>query len=234
MRLPTFGRRLPPHAAFPAPRRRPGERSGAQLRPPTAAFRSPPARTEVALPGGGVASKFSLLPIPRMSDSITDEAASLIDELNALLRIGHDAEEAYAVAVGAVAAAGHRRVLRRSGRDHRHRVAELSGLIRRLGGETLDPRLLRPGAFTWGVRAVAGLGGDREILSVLRANEEHLLDAYRRAVRGLRRLDAAEVLRRHAEEQERRHAWLSGILEPSAPALAAAGPADLGRSVASD
>lgn len=164
-----------------------------------------------------------------MSDSIADDDPSLVEDLNGLLRIGHDAEEAYTAAIGAVADAGHRRVLIRAREDHRRHVAELARLIRRLGGRPADPLLLRPGSFTWGIRAVAGLGGDREILSVLRANEEQLLDSYRRHARRARSAGAVDLLRRHAEDEERHCAWLGRVLDPAAAEPAAGDPWPDGR-----
>ena len=144
-------------------------------------------------------------------DNVSVDAAFLA-QLNDLLRIDRDAEEAYRAAIDALGNDGHRRVLRRCREDHRRHIAELTRLIRRHGGRPLHRSQLRPGPFTWGVRAVVGLGGDREILSVLRANEEQVRDAYRRHARAGAAGFAADLLRRSAEDEERHFAWVGEVL----------------------
>lgn len=136
----------------------------------------------------------------------------LLQELNDLLRFDLDAEEAYRAALAAVADEAHRGLLAACREDHRRHAADLARLIRRLGGRPAGRSHFRPGAFTWGVRAVAGLGGDREILSVLRANEERGRDAYRRRAAGPWPAEVRGLLRRHAEDEARHLDGVEGLL----------------------
>lgn len=147
-----------------------------------------------------------------MRDSKASEDVSLLQALNDLLRLDRDAEEAYRVAIAATVEERHRLLLAGCREDHRRHAADLSRLIRRLGGRPVGPSHFRPGAFTWGVRAVAGLGGDRELLSVLHANEEQARDSYRRRAGEAWPAEAAELLRRHAEDEARHFSLVEGLL----------------------
>lgn len=137
---------------------------------------------------------------------------SLIADLNHLLRLDHDAAEACAAALGALADGRHRLVLLGHRRDHQRHVVELARLIRRYGGEPLDPGTQPIGAFRWGIHAVVALGGDREILSAFRANEERVRDEYRRRARAPLPTEVVELLRRNAADEERHLAAVEEIL----------------------
>lgn len=137
---------------------------------------------------------------------------AVVADLNRLLRLDHDAAEAYGAAIRALRDGRNRRVLIRCRADHQRHIMELAELIRRMGGEPVDPRGLAAEAFRWGVQSVAGVGGDREVLSAIRANEERTADEYWRRSLAELPAEAAELLRRNAADEERHLAWVEGML----------------------
>jgi hypothetical protein len=151
--------------------------------------------------------------------------------LDHLLRLDHDAVQAYTLAITALERTHLEEPLRRIRRDHERRIAELGGLLRGADGGAADvPR--SSGPFKLAVQGVSFARGDRALLACVAEFEGASQDRYREAATGSWPEDVADVLRRAAGEEERHSAWAVAALaglggderRPDGAATVGAGP----------
>jgi rubrerythrin len=148
-----------------------------------------------------------------------DSDAALAAELNDLLKLDHDAVQAYTLAIRLLENAEYRRQLEAFRGDHQRHIEELSQLIRSRGATPLELPHLPTGAFKLAVQAlgagggVAGLGGDRGVLLAFKANERQVRDKYRRAARQPHAADVTSVLARAADDESRHYRWALETVE---------------------
>jgi hypothetical protein len=142
----------------------------------------------------------------------TSRDIDLVTELNDLLRLDHDAVQAYTLATAALQDEGLASTLRQFRRDHERHIAELTPAIQRHGGIALQmPHASGP--FKLAVQGVSFVGDDRTVLTAFVANERESRDRYRRAARGSWPEDVGELVRRAAADEERHLAWAERALE---------------------
>ena len=142
-----------------------------------------------------------------------EDRSALVAGLNDLLKLDHDAVQAYGVAIGALHNADYRRQLEAFRADHERHISELSQLIRSRNATPIDFPHLPSGAFKLALQAIGAAGGDRTVLLAFKANERQVRDKYRRAARALHPADATTVLSRAAEDETRHYLWVLGVLE---------------------
>lgn len=145
---------------------------------------------------------------------------NLLDMLEALVELDHDAIEAYEAAIERITDASDKRALEGFLLDHRRHVTELTALIARFGGRVATG----PDVKSWLTRGkvvVMGLAGDSAILFAMKTNEEDTNTAYERAVSRDDVTDDVRVLLERNLADERRHrAWIEARL--SSPRTASA------------
>jgi rubrerythrin len=140
-------------------------------------------------------------------EQISESDATLTAELNDLLRLDHDALQAYALAIKLLENPDYKRQLEEFRADHQRHIDELSQLIRSRDGVALELPHLPSGAFKLAVQAIGGAGGDRTVLLAFKANERQVRDKYRRSARGVHPADVTSVLARAAEDEARHYEW---------------------------
>jgi rubrerythrin len=140
-------------------------------------------------------------------EQITESDAALTAELNDLLRLDHDAVQAYTLAIKLLENPGYKRQLEEFRADHHRHIDELSQLIRSRDGVPLELPHLPSGAFKLAVQAISAAGGDRAVLLAFKANERQVRDKYRRSARGVHPADVTSVLARGAEDETRHYEW---------------------------
>lgn len=146
-------------------------------------------------------------------EQISESDAALAAELNDLLRLDHDAVQAYTLAIKLLETPDYKRQLEAFRADHERHIDDLSQLIRSRDGTPLELPHLPSGAFKLAVQAVGAAGGDRVVLLAFRANERQVRDKYRRSARAVHQADVTSVLARAAEDEGRHYAWALETLE---------------------
>jgi rubrerythrin len=137
----------------------------------------------------------------------------LVAELNDLLKLDHDAVQAYTLAISSLDNESYKETLRQFRGDHERHIDELTQLIRARGGMPIQMPHVPTGAFKLAVQAVAAMGSDRTVLAAFKANERQVRDKYRRAAREVHTADVTTVLARAADDESRHYAWVLETLE---------------------
>ena len=138
---------------------------------------------------------------------------ALVADLNDLLRLDHDAVQAYTLAIALLAEERYRETLTAFRADHERHVQVLTGLIRDRGGVPLELPHLPTGAFKLAVQVVGAAGGDRGLLLAFKANERQVRDKYRRAAAGTSAPDVAPIIGHHADDEQRHYTWVLETLD---------------------
>ena len=146
-------------------------------------------------------------------EQISESDAALTVELNDLLRLDHDAVQAYTLAIKLLENPDYRRQLEVFRADHERHIDELSQLVRSRDGTPLELPHLPSGAFKLALQAVGAAGGDRAVLLAFKANERQVRDKYRRSARAPHPADVTFVLARAADDESRHYAWALETLE---------------------
>jgi len=144
---------------------------------------------------------------------VSTNDSALIGDLNDLLRLDHDAVQAYGIAIGALRNEEYRKTLLEFRADHERHIGELEVLIRSRGGTPINLPHLSSGPFKLALQAIGAVGGERAILLAFKANERQVRDKYRGAARQLHPADIASVLSRAAEDERRHYLWALETLE---------------------
>ena len=113
-----------------------------------------------------------------MTDRNPGADPRLVDGLNDLLRLEHDAGAAYNLAFENMRGDRLRLAARVFRIDHARHAADLARLVRARGGEPVEAAHM-PGGFFEQAMRVAAAEGDREMLEVLRINEALVRERYR-------------------------------------------------------
>jgi vacuolar-type H+-ATPase subunit H len=150
-------------------------------------------------PGGGVP------PVP---------VSDIIDGLNDLLQLDHDAIGAYDVAIEKLADRDHANQILGFRRDHERHIQELNELIAALGGEAKNqPHLTGP--FKQALQSLGAVGGDRGVLAAFRQNELQVRSKYElyaaKANHWPQNLKRA--IDRNALDEERHYRWVADAMQ---------------------
>jgi len=177
-----------------------------------------------------------------MTDQNPGADQRLVDGLNDLLLLEHDAAAAYNLAFENMRSDRLRLAARVFRVDHERHAGDLASLVRARGGEPLEAAHMPAGAFEQTAR-VAAAEGDREMLEALRINDALVRQHYRERASGALPEDLGSTVRRLAADEDRHWAWVTQALEAlggptlaesaaAPPALRAPGATDAARAEA--
>ena len=138
----------------------------------------------------------------------------VLDGLNDLLQLDHDAIAAYDVAIAKLEDRDHADQIAGYRRDHERHVRELNELVARLGGTPANhPHATGP--FKTALQSLGGLAGDKGLLMAFRTNELAVRTKYdhyaSRAM--LWPPDVKRVIDGAALDEERHYAWVADVLQ---------------------
>ncbi|HET7231238.1 MAG TPA: DUF2383 domain-containing protein [Longimicrobium sp.] len=138
----------------------------------------------------------------------------VLDGLNDLLQLDHDALAAYDIAISKLEDRDHASQITGFRRDHERHVRELNELVTRLGGTPVNhPHATGP--FKTALQSLGGLAGDKGLLMAFRTNELQVRTKYdtyaSRAM--LWPPDVKRVIDGAALDEERHYAWVAGVLQ---------------------
>jgi rubrerythrin len=143
----------------------------------------------------------------------TQGDVSLLADLNDLLRLDHDAAQAYTLAIALLRDEGYKRALTAFRTDHERHIDALVRAIRERGGVPIQLPHLPTGVFKLAVQAAGAAGGDRGLLLAFKANERLARDKYRRAAGAARARALTTLLGRHAADEQRHYSWVLETLD---------------------
>jgi uncharacterized protein (TIGR02284 family) len=140
---------------------------------------------------------------------------NLIDELNDVIAIDHDAISAYEAAIERLESSGTQEQLEMFKADHERHVRELSDCVTMLGGEPRTKGDLKK-ILTKGKVVLANISGDEAILEAMKSNEDQTNKTYEEAVR--RHSASAppqvnDVLKRGLQDERRHRDWIVQALQ---------------------
>jgi len=138
----------------------------------------------------------------------------VLDGLNDLLQLDHDAIAAYDVAIAKLEDRDHADQIAGYRRDHERHVRELNELVSRLGGTPSNhPHVTGP--FKTALQALGALAGDKGLLMAFRTNELAVrtkYDAYASKAM-LWPPDVKRTIDGAALDEERHYAWVADVLQ---------------------
>ena len=147
-----------------------------------------------------------------MPDAPPGRESDIIAELNDLLQLDHDAVQAYTVAIDVVRDESLRESLVEFRADHKRHIEELAALVRARGA--VPTELPHPTApLKLAVQALGAMPGDTSLLLAFKAVEGQVRDKYARFAARPFPDDAADVIRRAAQDENRHYAWVEGALQ---------------------
>jgi rubrerythrin len=140
--------------------------------------------------------------------------AEVLDGLNDLLKLNHDAVAAYDIAIERLEDPDHASQISGFRADHQRHIAELNDQITRRGG-TPENRPHRTAPLKEGLQKVGSLGGDRGTLIAWRINELQVrtkYDSYASKA-GTWPDDLKPMIDRQALDEERHYQWVVDLLQ---------------------
>jgi rubrerythrin len=149
-------------------------------------------------PGGGAA--------PAVSE--------IVDGLNDLLQLDHDAIGAYDIAIEKLADRDHANQILGFRRDHERHIQELNELIAGLGGAAKNqPHLTGP--FKQALQSLGALGGDKGVLGSFRQNELQVRSKYEMYAAKANHWpqNVKRAIDRNALDEERHYRWVADALQ---------------------
>jgi rubrerythrin len=140
-------------------------------------------------------------------------AAEILEGLNDLLQLDHDAVGAYEIAMEKLGDRDHAGQIAGFLRDHERHIRELNELIAEMGGTPANqPHATGP--FKQALQALGAVGGDRGVLLAFRANELQVRAKYDRYASKANAWPTAvkRVVDRAALDEERHYRWVAEAL----------------------
>jgi rubrerythrin len=138
----------------------------------------------------------------------------VLEGLNDLLQLDHDAVGAYDIAIEKLQDRDHADQIAGFRRDHERHIRELNELIGALGGTPKnEPHATGP--FKQGLQSLGGLAGDRGLLMAWRTNELQVrtkYDSYASKA-NMWPADVKRMIDRAALDEERHYAWVADVLQ---------------------
>ena len=138
----------------------------------------------------------------------------VLDGLNDLLQLDHDAVAAYDVAIGKLEDRDHANQIAGFRRDHERHIVTLNELVTRLGGTPVNhPHATGP--FKTALQGLGGLAGDKGLLMAFRTNELQVrtkYDSYASKAM-LWPPDVKRAIDGAALDEERHYAWVADVLQ---------------------
>lgn len=150
----------------------------------------------------------------------TPATAEILEGLNDLLQLDHDAVGAYEIAMEKLRDRDHADQVAGFRRDHERHIRELNELIAELGGTPSNqPHVTGP--FKLALQSLGGLAGDRGTLMAFRANELQVrakYDAYA-AKANAWPTNIKRIVDGAALDEERHFRWVNDVLGTDENAL---------------
>ncbi len=143
----------------------------------------------------------------------TATTAEILEGLNDLLQLDHDAVGAYEIAMDKLQDRDHADMIAGYRRDHERHIRELNELITELGG-TPKNQPHATGPFKLALQSLGGLAGDRGTLMAFRTNELSVrtkYDAYA-AKANAWPTHIKRIIDGCALDEERHYRWVSDVL----------------------
>lgn len=140
-------------------------------------------------------------------------AAEVLEGLNDLLQLDHDAVGAYEIAMEKLKDRDHASQIAGFLRDHERHIRELNELIAELGGTPLNqPHATGP--FKQALQSLGALGGDRGVLTAFRVNELQVRAKYDGYASKANAWPTAvkRTVDRAALDEERHYRWVADAL----------------------
>ncbi|HYW06317.1 MAG TPA: DUF2383 domain-containing protein [Longimicrobium sp.] len=150
----------------------------------------------------------------RLGGGHAPAVSEIVDGLNDLLQLDHDAIGAYDIAIEKLEDRDHATQILGYRRDHERHIQELNTLIASLGGQAKnEPHFTGP--FKAGLQSLAGLGGDRGLLVAFRANELQVRAKYDTYAARANQWPAQvkRVIDQAALDEERHYRWVADTLQ---------------------
>jgi len=134
-----------------------------------------------------------------------------IEELNELIRFDLDAIGAYTEAIDAIHDPRIQDPLTRYRGDHQRHVAELSAVVRRLGGRPAESPDVK-GMVRKTMTKIAGMVGEETILKAMKSNEEAINKAYNHHATLDFPSDVLDLIKRNYGDEKRHLEWVEQAL----------------------
>jgi rubrerythrin len=173
-----------------------------------------------------------------MTETTTSDA-KLISQLNDLLKLDHEAINAYTVAIDRLQNESHADTIRRFRTDHERHIFELTHLVRAHHGVPIELPTVPARAVRPAVQSAGAAGDDVGLLTSIKSNERKSRDKYRAAVLRNVQEDVRAMLQRAADDEARHYGWVTGVLEQlggssDTVGVRAQGALEAGRAAASN
>jgi rubrerythrin len=141
-------------------------------------------------------------------------APEVVDGLNDLLQLDHDAIGAYDVAIEKLQDRDHANQILGFRRDHERHIQELNGLITALGG-TPKNHPHATGPLKQALQSLGGMAGDRGVLVSFRQNELQARSKYEMYAARANQwpADVKRAIDRNALDEERHYRWVADTLQ---------------------
>lgn len=140
--------------------------------------------------------------------------AEVLDGLNDLLQLDHDAIGAYEIAIEKLDDRDHADQIAGFKRDHERHVRDLNEMIRSLGGTPVnEPHATGP--LKQAMQSLGALGGDKGVLIAWRANELQVrakYDGYASRANAWP-AEVKQLVDRNALDEERHYHWVAQALQ---------------------
>ncbi|HEX2093588.1 MAG TPA: ferritin-like domain-containing protein [Longimicrobiaceae bacterium] len=148
------------------------------------------------------------------TEARTPETSEVLDALNDLLQLDHDAIGAYDIAIERLQDRDHANQIAGFRLDHERHIRDLNEAIARLGGTPMnEPHATGP--FKQALQSLGGLAGDKGLLIAWRVNELQVRTKYdtyaARAVHWPD--DLKRLVDRNALDEERHYEWVTQVLD---------------------
>lgn len=142
-----------------------------------------------------------------------NERTKVDDLLQELVKLDYDAIEAYEAAIERLDNPAFKAQLSEYCDDHRRHTENLGAELRKLGADVPDgPDAKR--ILTEGKVVIAGLGGDKAVLTAMKANEEVTNKTYEKAVEHADTgPELKSILERNLADERRHRAWMSQTID---------------------
>lgn len=139
------------------------------------------------------------------------DPSQIIDKLNELIRLDHDAVGAYDAAIHRLDVESIRARLREFQDDHRRHIAELSALVRNHGGVPVE-RPDAKGFILKGFTAITSMMGNEAALRAMQGNEKLTNTSYGNALRENWPPEFRDVIERNYRDEQRHLAYIEDAL----------------------
>jgi uncharacterized protein (TIGR02284 family) len=131
----------------------------------------------------------------------------ILELLNDLIELDYDAIEAYESAISRLDNQNDKFQLGIFMADHGRHVADLSAMVRELGGQPATKADIKQ-ILTKGKVVLGALMGDKAILSAMKSNEDTTNEQYERALSHEFSPRIREILERNLADERKHRAWL--------------------------